>query len=232
MHGEAPARGLIAALDTGDLAKARAWADAVGPSCAMLKLGLEFFGANGPEGVRRIVGRPIFLDLKMHDIPTTVKKGISSLMGLRPAFVTLHAAGGAAMVEAAREAVEAAGSGTRLLAVTVLTSFDEAALGSVGMAGGVAAQVVRLARLAMAAGAHGLVCSAHEVAVLRDALGATPVLVVPGIRPAGDAVGDQARVMTPRAAMAAGADYIVVGRPITGAPDPAAAAAAIAAEIA
>ena len=136
------------------------------------------------------------------------------------------------MIEAARNAVDAAGSRTRLLAVTVLTSLDEVALRSVGVADSPLEQVLRLGRLAVSAGAHGLVCSAHEVAALRDALGPGPVLVVPGIRPAGAAVGDQARTMTPRAAIAAGADYIVVGRPITGAPDAGTAAAEIAAEIA
>jgi orotidine-5'-phosphate decarboxylase len=157
---------------------------------------------------------------------------VRALLRLSPALLTLHAGGGAAMIEAARNAVDAAGSATRLLAVTVLTSLDAAALGSVGVASSPLEQVLRLGRLALAAGAHGLVCSAHEVAALRDALGAGPVLVVPGIRPAGAAAGDQARTMTPRAAIEAGADYIVVGRPVTGAADAGVAAAEIAAEIA
>jgi orotidine-5'-phosphate decarboxylase len=223
---------LIAALDTDDLGQARAWAAAVAPYCAMLKVGLQFFAANGPAGVAAMGAAPVFLDLKLHDIPTTVAKAVGPLLGLRPALLTLHGAGGAAMIAAAREVVERRGSATRLLAVTVLTSLDDAALAATGVAGGALAQAVRLGRLAMTAGAHGLVCSAHEVAALRDALGDGPLLVVPGIRPAGSAPGDQARTMTPREAAAAGASFIVVGRPMTAAADPAAAAAAIAAEIA
>ena len=225
-------RGLIAALDTGDPGVAAAWAASVSPHCAMLKIGLQLFCAAGPDGVRRFGPGDVFLDLKLHDIPNTVRGAIRSLIPVGPSLLTLHASGGSAMVAAARDAVEEARSGIRLLAVTVLTSFDADTLERVGVAGPVGGQVVRLARLAIAAGAHGLVCSAHEIAALRDALGEAPILVVPGIRPAGSAAGDQARVMTPRAAMAAGADYIVVGRPITGADDPGAAAAAIAAEIA
>jgi orotidine-5'-phosphate decarboxylase len=225
-------RGLIAALDTSDPAMAAAWAAAVSPHCAMLKVGLQLFCAAGPDVVRRFGPGDVFLDLKLHDIPNTVRGAIRSLIPVGPSLLTLHASGGAAMVAAARDAVEEAGSGIRLLAVTVLTSFDADTLGSVGVSGPVGEQVVRLARLAVSAGAHGLVCSAHEIAALRDALGEAPILVVPGIRPAGSALGDQARVMTPRAAMQAGADYIVVGRPITRAEDPGAAAAAIAAEIA
>ncbi len=225
------ARRLIVALDTPELATARRWAAAVAPHCGMLKLGLAFFCAHGPEGVRAVTENSLFLDLKLHDIPNTVAGAIGSLSGVGADLVTLHASGGAAMVAAAREAVERSGAGTRLLAVTVLTSLDEAGLAALGVDGGVRAQAVRLGRLAVAAGAHGLVCSAHEVAALRDALGDEVLLVVPGVRPAGAALGDQARVMTPRAAVAAGASYIVVGRPITAAEDPAAAAAAIAAEI-
>jgi orotidine-5'-phosphate decarboxylase len=222
---------LIVALDTPDLARAQGWAAAVAPACGMVKLGLEFFGAHGPAGLAQVARGDVFLDLKLHDIPNTVAGAVRALVPLRPALLTLHASGGAAMVAAAREAVEQAGSVTKLLAVTVLTSLDAAALNSVGVDAAPLEQVLRLGRLAVAAGAHGLVCSAHEVAALRDALGAGPVLVVPGIRPAGAALGDQARTMTPREAVAAGADYIVVGRPITGAADPAAAAAEIAAEI-
>lgn len=225
------ARRLIVALDTPELATARRWAAAVAPHCGMLKLGLAFFCAHGPEGVRAVTENSLFLDLKLHDIPNTVAGAIGSLSGVGADLVTLHASGGAAMVAAAREAVERSGAGTRLLAVTVLTSLDEAGLAALGVDGGVRAQAVRLGRLAVAAGAHGLVCSAHEVAAVRDALGDEVLLVVPGVRPAGAALGDQARVMTPRAAVAAGASYIVVGRPITAAEDPAAAAAAIAAEI-
>jgi orotidine-5'-phosphate decarboxylase len=223
---------LIVALDTPNLAQARAWAGAVAPSCAMVKLGLEFFGAQGPAGLAQVAQGDVFLDLKLHDIPNTVAGAVRALAALRPALLTLHASGGAAMIAAAREAADQAGIATKLLAVTVLTSLDAAALRTVGVDSAPLEQVLRLGRLAVAAGAHGLVCSAHEVAALRDVLGAGPVLVVPGIRPAGAALGDQARTMTPEAAIAAGADYIVVGRPVTGAPDPGRAAAQIAASIA
>lgn len=225
--------GLIAALDTTNPQRARAWATAVAPYCGMLKLGLEFFLANGAEGVRLIDDRPVFLDLKLHDIPNTVAGGVRAILPLSPHFLTLHAAGGSAMIAAAREAADAAGpQRPRLLAVTVLTSLDAEALHATGVAGGPRQQVLRLARLALSAGADGLVCSAYEVAMLRDALGDSPELIVPGIRPAGSAAGDQARTMTPSEAAAAGASWLVVGRPITGAANPAAAAAAIAAELA
>jgi orotidine-5'-phosphate decarboxylase len=224
---------LIVALDTTELDRARAWADAVAPSCGLLKLGLEFFLANGAPGARAIIGRPIFLDLKLHDIPNTVAGAVRAVLPLAPAMLTLHAAGGAAMIAAARLAADAAGAARpRLLAVTVLTSLDAASLASTGVTDSPSRQVLRLARLALAAGADGLVCSPHEVALLRDALGEAPILVVPGIRPAGSDAGDQARTMTPEQAVAAGADWIVVGRPIIAAPDPATAAAAIAAAIA
>ena len=224
---------LIVALDTTDPARAAAWAAATAPHAGLFKLGLEFFLANGPPGVRAITGRPIFLDLKLHDIPNTVAGAVRAVLPLAPRMLTVHAAGGAAMIEAARTAAEKAGAGRPMvLAVTVLTSLDASALAATGVADPPAAQVLRLARLALAAGADGLVCSPLEVAILRDALGARPTLVVPGIRPAGAAAGDQARTLTPEQAVAAGADWIVVGRPITTAPDPAAAAAAIAAAVA
>jgi orotidine-5'-phosphate decarboxylase len=223
---------LIAALDTPDAARAAAWTEAVRPHCGMVKLGLEYFAAHGPAGLAVFADQPVFLDLKLHDIPNTVAGAVRALLPLEPALLTLHAGGGAAMIAAARSAVDRAGSATTLLAVTVLTSLNEAALAETGVAGTPLAQVLRLGRLAVGAGAHGLVCSAHEVAALRAALGPNVLLVVPGIRPAGAEIGDQARTMAPREAIAAGADYIVVGRPITEAADPAAAAAAIAAEIA
>jgi orotidine-5'-phosphate decarboxylase len=225
--------GLIAALDTTDLATARSWAAAVAPSCGMFKLGLEFFLANGAAGYRTITGRPIFLDLKLHDIPVTVAGAVRAVLPLRPRMLTIHAAGTGGMITAARHAAEAAGSERPLLlGVTVLTSINAAALATIGVAGTPAAQVLRLARLALDGGADGVVCSPLEVAMLRTALGPGPTLVVPGIRPVGAARDDQERVMTPREAVAAGADWIVIGRPITGAADPGAAAAAIAAELA
>ena len=227
------ATGLIAALDTADPARATAWAGALAPHIGMAKLGLEYFLANGAAGYHAVrqaaPGLPLFLDLKLHDIPATVAGAVRAVLPLAPRLLTLHAAGGAAMVAAAREAAETAGADRpRLLAVTVLTSLDDAALAATGIQGGAGPQVLRLARLALAAGADGLVCSPHEVALLRVALGPAPLLVVPGIRPPGAAPGDQARVMTPSEAAAAGADWIVVGRPITAAANPSAAAAAIA----
>ena len=230
------AQRLIVALDTTEPCRAAEWARMCAPSVGLFKLGLEFFLANGVAGYRAIAQsdntRPIFLDLKLHDIPNTVAGGVRAILPLAPRFLTLHAAGGAAMIAAARMAVEEAGADRPLLlAVTVLTSLDAAGLAETGVSGGPTQQVLRLARLALSAGADGLVCSPREVSVLRNALGDGPALVVPGIRPEGSDRGDQARVMTPQEAVAAGADWIVVGRPITGAADPAAAAAAIAAAI-
>ena len=223
--------GLCVALDAPDLATAETWAGAVAPHAGLLKVGLELFSAEGGVAVRRIAQHgPVFLDLKLHDIPNTVAGAVRSLAPLQPAWLTIHAVGGAAMIAAAREAAEKAGGvrRMRILAVTVLTSLDAAALAETGVAGGTVQQVLRLARLAVAAGADGLVCSPREVAPLRDALGDGPALVVPGVRPAGSAADDQARTATPEEMAAAGADFVVVGRPITKAPDPAAAAAAIA----
>lgn len=227
--------GLCVALDAPDLATAEGWAHAVAPHARLLKVGLELFSAEGGAAVRRIAAHgPVFLDLKLHDIPNTVAGAVRSLGALRPAWLTIHAAGGAAMVAAAREAAEKAAQGhggaprMKILAVTVLTSLDAAALAETGVAGGPVQQVLRLARLAVAAGADGLVCSPREVAPLRGALGDGPALVVPGVRPAGSAADDQARTATPEEMAAAGADYVVVGRPITKAADPGAAAAAIA----
>jgi orotidine-5'-phosphate decarboxylase len=220
---------LIVALDTADAARAVGCAAAVAPHCGLFKLGLEFFLANGAAGMRAITGRPIFLDLKLHDIPNTVAGAVRAVLPLGPRMLTVHAAGGAAMIAAAREAAETAGAARpMILGVTVLTSLDAADLAATGIAASPAGQVLRLARLAVAAGADGLVCSPLEVAMLRQELGSSTALVVPGIRPAGSAAGDQVRVTTPEAALAAGADWIVVGRPITAAPDPAQAAAAVA----
>lgn len=223
---------LVVALDTPDPRQAAAWADAVTPCCGLLKLGLEFFAANGPAGVRAVTDRPVFLDLKLHDIPNTVAGAVRSLLPLRPRMLTLHAGGGARMIAAARDACRDAPDPPLLLGVTVLTSLDGDALAALGVPSGVEEQVVRLARIAVASGAQGLVCSPREVRAIRQALGPEPVLVVPGVRPAGSAPDDQARPMTPREAAGAGADWIVVGRPIIGAADPGAAAHDIAASIA
>jgi orotidine-5'-phosphate decarboxylase len=222
--------GLCVALDAPELGTAEAWAGAVAPYAGLLKVGLELFSAAGGDAVRRIAAhRPVFLDVKLHDIPNTVSGAVRSLARLGPAWITIHAAGGAAMVAAAREAAEEAGPDRpRILAVTVLTSLDASALADTGVSGGTVQQVLRLGRLAMAAGADGLVCSPREVTTIRDSLGDAPVLVVPGVRPAGSAAGDQARIATPDQVARDGADWIVVGRPITQAADPVAAARAIA----
>lgn len=224
---------VIPALDTGDLARAEALAAALAGRCGLLKVGLELFcAAGGPAVAAAARHAPVFLDVKLHDIPNTVAGALRSLLPLRPAMVTLHAGGGPAMIAAARAEAETAGAGRpMLLAVTVLTSIDAAALAATGVADTPANQVLRLARMAVAAGADGLVCSPHEAALLRAELGPGPALVVPGVRPAGSAAGDQARIATPAEAVAAGADWIVVGRPINAAPDPAAAAEAVAASI-
>ena len=223
---------LIAAIDTPDLGRATELVRTISPHCGMVKLGLEFFLRHGPAGFAQAAqGNPVFLDLKLHDIPNTVAGAVRALLPLGAELLTIHAGGGAKMIAAAAEAARGATWRPKILAVTVLTSLDAAALAEIGVAGGTAQQVLRLARVALENGADGLVCSAHEISLLRDAFGAKPILVVPGIRPAGAALGDQARVMTPEQAVQAGADYIVVGRPITEAADPAAAAAAIAASI-
>jgi orotidine-5'-phosphate decarboxylase len=229
----ASSRRLIVALDTVDVDRACSWATSVAPHAGLLKLGLEFFLANGAAGFQGITGAPIFLDLKLHDIPNTVAGGVRAVLPLRPRMLTIHAAGGAAMIQAAHQAAASAGADRpMILAVTVLTSLDAATLAAIGVAATPADQVLRLGRLAVRAGADGLICSPLEVTMLRQALGPAVKLVVPGIRPAGAAAGDQARTMTPADAVAAGADWIVVGRPITGAEEPGAAAAAIAASIA
>ncbi len=225
-------RRLIAAIDTPDVLKAAALVRDIAPHCGLVKLGLEFFLRHGALGYREVAQeRPVFLDLKLHDIPNTVAGAVRSLLPLAPRMLTIHAAGGGAMVEAAAKAAAEAPRRPKILAVTVLTSLDARALHEIGVAGGTTQQVLRLARMALENGADGLVCSPHEIAPLRDGFGEKPLLVVPGIRPPGAALGDQARVMTPEEAVSAGADYIVVGRPITEAPEPGVAAGRIAAGI-
>jgi orotidine-5'-phosphate decarboxylase len=221
---------ICAALDFPAWQRAEPFARAIAPAVGMLKVGLELFTAEGPAAVRAAaaLGRPVFLDLKLHDIPATVEGAARSAAATGAALLTVHAAGGAEMV---RAAVRGAGPGVRVLAVTVLTSLDAAALEAIGLEGPPEAAVVRLARLAVGAGAGGIVCSPHEVAQVRAAVGAGPLLVVPGVRPAGAAKGDQARVATPHEAVRAGADVIVVGRPLRDAPDPVGAARAIAASL-
>lgn len=221
---------ICAALDFPAWRLAEPFARAVAPAVGMLKVGLELFAAEGPDAVRAATGfgRPVFLDLKLHDIPNTVEGAARSAAATGASLLTVHASGGAEMV---RAAVRGAGPEVRVLAVTVLTSLDAGALDAVGLAGPPEAAVVRLARLAVAAGAGGIVCSPHEVAAVRAAVGPEPLLVVPGVRPPGAAKGDQARVATPAEAARAGADVLVLGRPLRDAADPAAAAREIAASL-
>ena len=237
---------IYAAIDTVDLAQAARVIQriAAGPVPAVggIKLGLEFFLAHGAPGVRyafpepvRMTGVGFFLDLKLHDIPNTVAGGIRAVAALEPTYITIHAGGGAAMLRAASDeaALQAAKLGARrpkLLGVTVLTSLDDADLRATGVNATAADQARRLALLAQEGGLDGVICAPQEIATLRAACGPDFLLVTPGIRPAGSAVGDQKRVMTPRDAMRAGATALVVGRPITEAADPRAAAEAIAHE--
>jgi orotidine-5'-phosphate decarboxylase len=220
---------IFVAIDTPDLDQAKNLAKSVKRHAGGLKLGLEFFAANGPDGVSEIahLGLPVFLDLKLHDIPNTVAKAIQALRPLEPAVLTVHGAGGRAMLE---EAKAAAPTGTRVVAVTVLTSLDEDDLAATGVCGNPHDQVERLAALARSAGLDGIVCSGNEVARARKRW-ANGFFVVPGIRPADGNSGDQKRVMTPRKAMDAGASILVIGRPVTGAPDPDEALRAIAATL-
>ena len=216
---------IFVAIDTPDLERARAIAARVRNHVGGIKLGLEFFCANGLHGVREMaeLQLPVFLDLKFHDIPNTVAKAIQALRPLEPAVLTVHAAGGRAMME---DAKAAAPSGTRVVAVTVLTSLDGSDLASIGCADDPKAQVERLTALAREAGLDGVVCSGNEVAAAKK-MWPEGYFVVPGVRPAGGPAGDQKRVMTPRKALDAGASILVVGRPITEAEDPDLAARAI-----
>ena len=221
---------IYVALDTPDLEYARSLAARVAPHVGGLKLGMEFLAANGPQGIKAFesFGLPIFADTKFHDIPNTVAGAVRSTAGLGVAILNVHAGGGAAMLKAARDAAKAVNPKTKVIAVTVLTSLDDTDLMAVGQVLPARDQVVRLATLTRDCGLDGVVCSAHEIARLRKELGPDFLLVVPGIRPAGSAVGDQKRVMGPAEARDAGASILVIGRPITAAADPAAAAHAIA----
>ena len=227
---ERAASPIFCAIDTPDPARAQELANAV-RGVVNIKLGLEFFAANGPGAVRRVAsGAPLFLDLKLHDIPNTVAGAVRAAATLKPMLLTIHCGGGAAMMRAAVEAAQQAAAGGKrmqLLGVTVLTSLDNADLDAVGQRGPTTEQAVRLAKLARGCGLDGVVSSPHEIAALREACGKEFLLVVPGIRPSGIAAGDQKRVLNPRAALDAGADYLVIGRPITGAPDPRAVARAM-----
>lgn len=223
---------LIAALDTPSYEQAARWATELEGRVDAIKLGLEFTYACGLDAVKQLATRQeLFLDLKLHDIPNTVASGLKALTPIQPALMTIHALGGPEMIARSRAVLEEAFEGKekrpRLLAVTVLTSMNEQSLAEIGINATPLDEVVRLGRMAIRAGADGLVCSAHEITALRDALGDAPELVVPGIRPAGSSTDDQKRIMTPAQAAQAGADWIVVGRPITRADNPAAAAQAI-----
>ena len=220
---------VFVAIDTPDIHRAAALARQVRGIAGGVKLGLEFFCANGHQGVLRMAERelPIFLDLKLHDIPNTVAKAVEALAPLSPAILTVHAAGGREMLAAAKKA---APPSTKVVAVTVLTSLDQGDLRDIGVEASPADQVTRLARLAQESGVDGIVCSGAEVA---HAKAAWPdgFFVVPGVRPPGSDVGDQKRVVTPREALDDGASVLVIGRPITGAPDPAQAVRDIAASL-
>lgn len=222
---------IFCALDLPSPDQALALARAVRPHVGGFKLGLEYFCANGPQGVAVIkkLGLPIFLDLKLHDIPETVARAVRAVAGLGASYLTLHAQGGPAMLEAAASAaLEFGAQRPRLLAVTVLTSLDAPDLMEIGVRDALEQQVARLARLAARRGADGIVCSPREIAAVRQAIGPDRLIVTPGIRPAGADKGDQKRIMSPREALAGGADILVIGRPITAAEDPVAAARAIA----
>lgn len=224
---------LILALDVADKEQAFAMLDRVGDSLRWVKVGLQLFLRYGPDFVDAVAARgyKVFLDLKLHDIPNTVSGAISSLQGRPVDLLTIHAVGGAEMAAAAAQAAHKALPNAQVLAVTVLTSMDQAGLNACGIEGSVEAQVLRLGRLVLANGVGGLVCSPQELPLLRRELGATPLLVTPGVRPKDAAAGDQKRIMTPAQARAGGSSHIVVGRPILQAADPAAAARAILAEL-
>jgi orotidine-5'-phosphate decarboxylase len=216
---------LIVALDYPEAAPALALAERLDPALCRLKVGKELFVAAGPQLVRALVDRgyQVFLDLKFHDIPNTVAQACKAAAGLGVWMLNVHASGGLAMMRAAREALEPLHPRPHLIAVTVLTSLSRADLAAIGLDLPPEDQVLRLARLSHAAGLDGVVCSAREAERLRRELGPDFLLVTPGIRPAGSTTDDQQRVLTPIQALRAGADYLVVGRPITRAPDPVAA---------
>ena len=218
------------ALDVPDLDTAARWAALVTPHVSTVKIGLELYLRYGPDvvaTVRGASGVEVFLDLKLYDIPATVAGAARAVSRLRPEILTVHASGGPDMVRAAVESAPA----TSVAAVTILTSLGDTDLYSLGVTGPVSDMVLRLSTMAVAAGARGLVCSVHEVAAVRAEVGPDVMLITPGVRPAGADLHDQARVATPEEAIRAGADLLVIGRPITRAPDPGAAAAAVAASL-
>jgi orotidine-5'-phosphate decarboxylase len=221
---------IAVALDAADLETAARWATLVTPHVSTVKVGLELYLRYGPDvvaSVRGASGVQVFLDLKLHDIPATVAGAARAVARLKPAYLTVHAGGGATMIRAAAEAAPQ----TRIAAVTVLTSLSENDLTGIGLSGPASDAVLRLSALAVEAGARAIVCSPMEVAAVRAEVGPDVTLITPGVRPHGADAQDQARIATPEEALAAGADLLVIGRPITGAPDPGAAAAGIAAAL-
>jgi orotidine-5'-phosphate decarboxylase len=228
-----PRQRLIVALDVSSAAAAQKVVAAVGDSASCYKVGMQLYTAEGPGVVRDLVasGRRVFLDLKYHDIPNTVASAVCQAASLGVSMLTIHASGGGKMMRAATEAARTRNAGLMVLGVTVLTSLDDNDLDKLGVHGRVQDQVLRLAALALADGCHGVVASAQEASALRSELEGDFAIVTPGVRPAGSEPDDQARVVTPAEAIAAGASHIVVGRPITGAADPAAEARAILSQI-
>jgi orotidine-5'-phosphate decarboxylase len=228
-----PRQRLIVALDVSSAAAAQKIVAAVGDSASCYKVGMQLYTAEGPKVVRDLVasGRRVFLDLKYHDIPTTVAAAVREAAGLGVSMLTVHASGGGKMMRAATEAARNLNAALMVLAVTVLTSLDDSDLDKLGVHGRVQDQVLRLAALALANGCGGVVASAREASALRNELEGDFAIVTPGVRPFGAEPGDQARVVTPAEAIAAGATHIVVGRPITGAADPASEARAILGQI-
>lgn len=225
---------IYAAIDTNNLDHAIELAKEIGPITGGFKLGMEFCNSFGPQGVQAITKAcptaDLFIDLKFHDIPNTVAKAVKTISeSLKPAYLNIHAGGGFEMMRAAKEACA---PHSKLLAVTILTSMNEDEMRNVGYQTNIQAQVHKMALLAKEAGCDGVVCSAHEIEIIRKACGKDFIFMVPGIRPAGADQDDQHRIMTPRQALSKGATHLVIGRPITQAADPAAAAAAIMADIA
>jgi orotidine-5'-phosphate decarboxylase len=217
---------IFCALDTADIAQATRWAAQIGPVTGALKLGMEFINSFGPQGIEAVQkaapGAALFIDLKFHDIPNTVAGAVRTICrNFNPAYLNVHAAGGRAMMEAAKAACE---GDAKLLAVTILTSLKDEDLKHIGCVNGLIDQVVHMALMARDAGLSGVVCSAHEIEALRRICGPEFELMVPGIRPAGSDAGDQSRVMSPKDALQKGATHLVIGRPITEANDPARAA--------
>jgi orotidine-5'-phosphate decarboxylase len=232
MNSSAPDPGgkIIVALDVPTRKEAFQLVAQLAPAISTFKVGLQLYTAEGPDLVREILdtGVKVFLDLKLHDIPNTVARAVESAGQLGVQMLTIHLSGGSAMIEAA---MAARNESLSILGVTVLTSFDRETLHAIGVDSAVSDHVLRLAQLGARAGINGLVASPHEIEILRRNFGDKVKLVVPGVRPSGSDAADQKRVMTPRNALAAGADYLVIGRPITADPDPAGAAARIVAEI-